>query len=303
MYVPPEVSQRLVFSAGAHDYRWADVVAAAEAWGRWQSIAGETAAGAAALELLPKHDVKEAAEAFRYERGLLAAEEMEAWLEHWGLDRKDWLAYLRRATAREQRPAARAGAQPRDEDVWTEAVCSGALVELARELAARTAVAEAGPVETDLERMDRDHAEFVSDALTPETAAKTLELRSADWVRLSLSSLELTHEGMAREAALLVREDGLSLAEVAGRSGATLVERDALVEDLEPGLATMALSAPEGELVGPLPAEDGFVLLCINKKVTPTLEDPLVQELLRLEVPARALEREVRNRVRWHERL
>jgi hypothetical protein len=122
-------------------------------------------------------------------------------------------------------------------------------------------------------------------------------------VRLSYTSLEFPEHGMASEAALLVREDGLSPADVAGRAGVPLHERESFLEEVEPELTESLLSAPTGELVGPLSVRNGFALVCVNDKVAPTLADPVIQELLQQEVPRRALEREVRNRVQWHERL
>ena len=89
--------------------------------------------------------------------------------------------------------------------------------------------------------------------------------------------------------------------EVAARAGVPLEERDAFLEDVEPGLSESLLSSPIGEVVGPLPVANGFALLRVNGKVAPTLADPVIQERLREEVPRRALEREVRNRVQWHE--
>jgi hypothetical protein len=309
MATSQEALDRLVFSAGEQDYRWADVVAAARAWGRWDELADQTSAGLGAIERLAQPigqaELDEAMQAFRYARGLIAAEEMEAWLEHWGLRAQDWTGYLRRELARAQLPG-EGGSLADEVAVWTEAVCSGALAHFARELAARVAAADAGgvapgPVESDLTRMDEEHASFVQAVLTPESAAKALELRSSDWVRLSYTALEFPQAAMASEAALLVREDGLTPADVAGRAGVALQEREAFLEDVEPGLSESLLSAPTGDLVGPLPVENGFVLLCVSEKVAPKLADPVIQERLQEEVPRRALEREVRNRVQWHE--
>ena len=311
MVLPPDVLDRPVFAVGDQDYRWADVVAAARHWSRWAELELRTAEGLAALAGLPEKisrtELVEARHAFRYARSLLAAEEMQAWLENWGLDAKDWIGYLRRQIARERATGEGDGPSP-EKDVWAEAVCSGALVELARDLAARVAAAEAGgvepgPVDSDLARMEAGHAIFVEGALTPEAAAKALELRNSDWVRLSYTALEFPEAGMASEAALLVREDRLTTADVAGRAGVPVEEREAFLEDVEPGLSESLLSAPTGELVGPLRVDNGFALLRVNGKVAPTLTDPVIQERLQEEVPRRALEREVRNRVRWHEHL
>ena len=305
-----QVLDRPVFAAGDQDYRWADVVSAARQWGRWDELGRLAAEGRAALERLPEGiaqaELDEAMQAFRYARSLIAAEEMEAWLEHWALTPKEWVGYLRRELARERGSGDAVSAEERD--VWAQAACSGALVDLARELAARVAAAEAGgiepgPVESDLARIDAEHTAFVQRALTPEASAKALELRNADWVRLTYTALEFPQAAMASEAALLVREDGLAPADVAGRAGVPLHEREAFLEDVEPELKEPLLSAPTGEVVGPLPVREGFALVCVNEKVAPTLADPVIQGRLQEEVPRTALEREVRNRVRWHERL
>ncbi len=307
-----DVFERLVFSAEEHEYRWADVVAAARAWSRWGEITRQTGAGLAALERLAepiaRAELDEAGQEFRYARALLAAEEMEAWLERWAVSQADWLDYLRRRLARSREREPEAAAAPSDEEVWAEAVCSGALSEIARELAALVAAAEAdgrgpGPVETDLARMEEALAAFTRAALRPEAAAKTLELRSADWVRVTFTELTFGERGMASEAALCVREDGLSLSEVADRAGVVMQERESFIEEVGAGLSKTLLSTSPGELVGPLPVATGFALVRVNEKVPPTLEDPVIQERLQEEVPRRALEREVRNRVRWHERL
>ena len=231
---------------------------------------------------------------------------MEAWLEHWGLSHGDWSSFLTRSLARSRQPGS--GGTAREEDVGVEAVCSGALAELARDLAARAAAAEAngagpGPVETDLAQMDEALAEFTLGALTPQTQAKTFELRNADWVRISYTALVLPESSMASEAALCVRDDGLGMAEVAERAGVSVVERESFLEEVDPDLSKSLLSAPPGELVGPLRVQNGFALFRVNEKIAPTLDDPAIQDRLEEEVPRRALEREVRNRVQWHERF
>ena len=63
------------------------------------------------------------------------------------------------------------------------------------------------------------------------------------------------------------------------------------------------MSSGEGELLGPFPDEQGFSLVSVVAKTRPSLEDPAIRARAASEVVNRAVEQEVINRVRWHERL
>jgi hypothetical protein len=283
MSAPPEVLARPVFSAGAQDYTWADVVAAARAWGRWDDATRPSRGQRS------EDEVEEAGQAFRYERNLLAAEEMEAWLAHWGLTVAEWRRWLRG-----------------EEDGWPAAVCSGALAQLAHDLAARAASAEAvgsgaGPVETELAGMGAAFDELTHSSLRDEDRARLLEAQRSDWVRVRYGTLSFPELDMAREAVLCINEDGLALSEVAERAGAEAEIRDALVADIDSALAKTLLGTPAGTVVGPLSLDGSFVLAHVEAKVPPSLADPAILELVDRELPRRVVEREVRNRVRWHD--
>ena len=256
MDAPPEVLARPVFSTGEQDYSWADVVAAARAWGRWDDATRPSRAGKGETE------VEEAGEAFRYERNLLAAEEMEAWLAHWGLNVGEWRSWLRG-----------------DADGWPEAVCSGALARLAHDLAARTAAAEAvgrgaGPVETELEAMDAAFEELTRASLRDEDRSRLLESRGSDWVRIRYGTLSFPKLEMAREAVLCVTEDGLAFDQIAELADGEAELLDSLVADIEPLLAKTLLGTPAGEVAGPLSLDGRFVIARVEEKVAPTLADP-----------------------------
>src|SRR5438132_1165679 len=128
---------RLAFTVGEQGYRWADVLEAALAWSRWQQVERAAARGLAAMERLTEPitqaELEEAEQGFRYARNLLAAEEMEAWLEHWGLTTHEWSDYVLREIARGRAPG-EGESSPGERDVWAEAVCSGALADLGRAL-------------------------------------------------------------------------------------------------------------------------------------------------------------------------
>jgi hypothetical protein len=294
--VPDAVGERPVFSAGERTYTWLDVVQAAEARGDVAAVEHDLAVGTAALDEveLDANDVDAAGTEFRRGLGLLAAEEMEAWLSHWEITAGDWVGFLRRRLARGLAPDARGG-DPGDA-LWAEAVCSGALSSWAWELAGRAA---AGGEDGDPDAYD----ELVRRANTPEARAKTLESKQMDWLRVECDLLELPVEGMAREAALCVREDGLSLDEVAGRAGVQVAERAFLLMDAPTELADPLLSARPGDLVGPVSTGDGFFVALVRDKRAPSLDDPAIGELLDVEVPRRAIDSEVKKWIRWHEHV
>ena len=296
MNVPKAVGERAVFSAGERTYAWLDVVQAAETRGEVATLEEDLGAGVAALEGLDlaAAEVEAAGIEFRRRLGLLAAEEMEAWLSHWEITVSDWTGFLRRRLARERSPDA-VGGQLGDA-LWPEAVCTGALGRWAWALAARAA---AGGENDDPDAYD----ELVRRANTPEARAKALESKQMDWLRVECDLLELPAEGMAREAALCVREDGLSLDEVAGRAGVQVAERAFLLMDAPTELADPLLSARPGDLVGPVSSGDAFFVALVRDKRAPTPDDPAIGELLDVEVPRRAIDSEVKKWIRWHERV
>jgi hypothetical protein len=152
-----QIPDAVVFAVGEEHFRWEDVILSAVLRGDWAEIAEEARQGLASLararaagNLLPDGEVRRIATSFRYERELLSAEEMEAWLGRWSLTAGDWMAWAERsalrrheAAATQEGPPRRARAEGLAEIMWAEAVCSGLLERAARELAERAAAAYA----------------------------------------------------------------------------------------------------------------------------------------------------------------
>lgn len=317
---PASVLGRPVFSVDGQEYRWEDVVLAANAWHEWAKLESRAAEGVACArraeverDPLAEADVSSAANAFRYARDLLSADELEAWLKRWELDVDRWMAFIRRSLWREHwsgdlgATASRFPA-PADEvrqAIWVDAICSGALADFARALAARAAAHSAldGSEAPDPAGLDGSLRRFGERAVTPQALEHLLAAREMDWLRVECGSLALPDQGMAREAALCVRDDGMRLAEVARQAGAAVREVRVYLEDIEPPLKDMLFSAGEGELLGPVAAGEEFLLVAVEAKTRPSLEDPAIRERAEREVVERAVEQEVINRVRWHERV
>jgi hypothetical protein len=269
------VLERPVFSVGRRQFRWADVAKRVD-WGSLGPVSG-----------VPEAELEDAEARFRYDRNLVAAEEMEAWLEGWELTVGEWRQYLRGTLGDGERAA------------WVAAVCGGALERAARDLAARAAAAEA----TEEADLDRAYNRLVAQAVTPDALRSLVEARKADWIRIDCRTLVLPSADGAREAALCVRDDGMALAEVAEQAGVEMREHSLYLEDAADELGKALLSARTGELLGPLPLADRFALVLVDGKVEPTIDDPEILRRAQEAARRRAIEREVVNRVTWHERV
>jgi hypothetical protein len=295
------LGERPVFSVEERVFRWDDVLDWAGRSGALAALEHETALGLAALErdgLPPADDVQAAAAAFRYARGLLSGDEMEAWLERRELTTEEWLDHLRRTLARERE----SGSEPQspavaaDEDaVWADAVCSGALDRWAFELAARLAVSRGA------EPDDEAYARFRERAVTDDAVTREIEGRRLEWLRVEGDRLELADEDVAREVVLSAREDGDSLAELAGRARAELRPLASYLDDLEPELAAAVLGAREGEILGPVTVAGRFVVAVPRRKAEPSPDDPALRGRAAELVFRRAVDRELEQRVRWHD--
>ena len=141
----PLLSQPLV-QVGRQSFTWPELLAWAELLGVlqpfWRELAhGQVLVQAAATrgEVLPQEQVQEAANAWRYERGLITAEETQQWLTLRGLDLDALFNYLSRCLWRHKAtddtpPASWPPAPPADELnrlLWHEAQFSGRFRHLA----------------------------------------------------------------------------------------------------------------------------------------------------------------------------
>jgi hypothetical protein len=261
--------------------------------------------------------VEQAEAEFRYARNLVAADQLEAWLAHWGLTVRQWRAYLgrtllrRRWTDELEETASRFPAT--DEDVggviWAEAVCSRFLEEAAYRLAGDLSLAaDAGEAlagdRDELFARAKDAADRAgAEAPTEDAVEHVVAARGLEWLRVEGRLLELPDEDLAREVALCVREDGRALAEVAAECGSEPRPLRLYIEDVDAELSARLIAAREGELVGPLRRNEGFILLDVQKKLPPGVGDPDVRRKAEAQILARAAERAIGANVTWHEHL
>ena len=277
---------------------------------------------------------------FRYALDLVSAKSMEDWLSRWGLSVNDWMGYLRRKQMRARWPELRrtlAEHHPlRDEDALrltlVDAICSGELDKWARTLARRAAihangsdptsgaVTEPGSLdswpfastlfgadtttlhaaESRLRRMDDAFRQFRAAHVTARAVEAYVGLRHIDWVRVDCRVMAFPDEGMAAEAALLLRDDGEGFTGVYSAAH-TLPRADCFfLDQIDAGLRGAFLGARTGDLIGPMRVDGEYVLYLIEEKTLPTPLDPAVMRRAEEGVLEQALERQTTGRVRWH---
>jgi hypothetical protein len=327
---------RIVFSVGTTAYRRRHVVAAARAWGEWETLLREAheelACAAWAAERSDPLEPSAAAAAegdFRRALGLLAAEDLESWLAERDVSVADWLAHVRQGLLRDAWQGeldAIVDESPAPEDaelartVWTLGICRGELAELAERLAAEAAaeaelclpdepgLGEPSFVDADLssaalERLHAAEARLVAEAVTDARVARELEAHRVPWTRVDCLLLAHADLDVLREAALCVTRDGLELAAVAGDAGGELRHERLVLGELPPEVATRLFAAEPGELLGPLAVEDTAWLVLVEAKTTPSAADLDLRNRAAELIAARERARAVDRWVRWHERL
>ncbi len=320
-----------VFEAGRRVFRWEDVVLAAELWGDWKLIEERARENLALLALVDagsetdvlEDDIDKAAEDFRYERDLITSEEMEGWLACWRLDAETWLGWIHASLLREQPPDAvlpvesEADRRQIEQAVLAEAVCSGELERLARRLAARASIWQRereGRKDPDDDRLgagtlaerrellawlELSYERFRKEELTPDALAARIKSRCADWTRIDCSILRLSDKDAALEAAMTVRQDGIDLGRLAEEIGEATEDRVTFLDDAEPEVRDVLLSARPGELVGPVSVGTEFMLAAVRAKIPPAPDDPEVLARAESSLLEGLVAREVNNRITW----
>ncbi len=154
----PTLSGRQILSVAGTSYVWEDVVLAGVLWGDWETLEGEVRSSLACLkrleqgeeaeEILSEQEIDEVAAEFRYARDLVAAEDMEAWLERHDLGADDWMDWVQRSLLvkkwadelEEIQQACPVSREEVGEVILSDALCGERAAAWAATLAARAAV-------------------------------------------------------------------------------------------------------------------------------------------------------------------
>jgi len=113
--------------------------------------------------------------------------------------------------------------------------------------------------------------------LVPEARQRELLALRLPLTRFETEVIELESLDAAREALFCVREDGMSMEEVATEGRYPYRRADFLLEDLPVDTQHRFLSVSAGEVLQPVAHGDGFELWRILKKIEPQPNDPSVK--------------------------
>jgi hypothetical protein len=312
--------RRVAFAVAGRRFDWRDLMVAARAWRKWDQVEQEAGSTFLLLEharstgqALTGPQFEAEAHRFRYARHLISADDLERWLAERGLDVEQWLDYVRGAVL--ARLPAAAGPAPAHgaalpSVVRTHAVCSGALERVATRLASRAAVTFAqrgslpdGPLtEPQIRALDKCFDDFRCRCASGSAVVRALDRHREDWTRVDVRWLTTPDQNVAREMALCVRVDGRSFTNVAEDAGLPLTRRERALEQFDASLRASILGAGCGQLVGPLTVNGERWLLEVLDRRAPTLEQPEVAARARRAAIGHAVEGEVAEHVRWHDR-
>jgi hypothetical protein len=141
-----------------------------------------------------------------------------------------------------------------------------------------------------LERLGRDSEWFnimlVIDAayrirsdalLVPQARQRELAALRLSLTRFETEIIEFESRDAAKEALFCVREDGMSMEEVASEGRYPYRRVGFLLEDIPMETQQRFLCASAGQVLKPIERGDGFELFRIVKKIEPRLDDPRVK--------------------------
>jgi len=217
--------------------------------------------------------LQKSSEKYRHNHDLITAGETEEWLAARGITLDDFAAWLHRRLCADAvgRPSIDTVPDDFPELLHVHLWLSGDMEDVADQF--RRRIAAQIELATENLPVEAAHDRVVASVLTTDARRQRLATMRLPLTQLHIDSLELESEAAAREACLCVRDDGEPLAEVAARSGYTTKREHIWVEDAGNDLPPQASFASDGELIGPIHAENRFKVLQVVRRVEPSLAD------------------------------
>ncbi len=151
----------------------------------------------------------------------------------------------------------------------------------------------------DLERLEAAYQRECERLLTPAHLERVFASMRAALTRIDLETLDVDSPDAVREVVMCVREDGMSMSEVASEAGYPYERTEVLVEDLPADVQRALLSATPGEMLEPLPHEGGFHVRRLVARIDANLEDDEIRERVERRLLERHFSDSAAGTVRW----
>lgn len=108
--------------------------------------------------------------------------------------------------------------------------------------------------------------------------SQIVEAKRLDWMQVEFETVSFATEQAAREAVLCMREDGLSMYDVASLARRTVTRQKIALEDVEADQRDQLLAADPGRVLGPIPVDGRFDVAHLVSRTPPSLSDPDITE-------------------------
>jgi hypothetical protein len=314
------------FIVNDQEFGWDEIVLAAQIWGEWRPFFETARQSLACLRqgeksgrLPDASETREVANGFRYAHNLISADETRSWLCRRGITIESWMDYLRGQVLRERwalqlekivadNPV---GNQEVAKVIQCYAICADKLDEWSLKLAGRAAVAaNSGLFENTRDPSTGSSEDFVcrieaefqlqrQRTITSKLIDAEIADHRLDWVRVDSRYIWFGEERIAREAALCLALDGLTLEQVAHDAHGLVQQWNFYLDEIEPPARSHFLSARQGDSLGPIKMIEGFPLFSIVAKTMPAADDPEIRDRAEHAIIAGVMEQSINERVRW----
>jgi hypothetical protein len=127
-------------------------------------------------------------------------------------------------------------------------------------------------------KMESEYGRRSKSLLTPQARQRELTSLRIPLTRFEAEVIELESRDAAQEALFCVKEDGMTMQEVASEGRYPFKILSFLQEDLPDDLQQRFLSVTAGEVLEPLTRGDAFELYRITSKTEPQSDDPALHE-------------------------
>lgn len=142
--------------------------------------------------------------------------------------------------------------------------------------------------------------QHVEELLTLEARKRELATLRLPLTRFDLEIIEFDSRDAAREAFLCVRDDDVSMAEIASESRYPYRNVKLLLEEIDDELQQKFLSLSPGSVLEPIKRGDGFQLYKITGKHEPDREDPAIRARVDRRILDRHFTELATKHVVWH---